>query len=182
MAPAVKELKRDYFGRFAVQNCKVEQYLDRAGSWKESVTGAEKKRRMFDDILNDGKESGDGESDGEEGHDSDEEMEESDSSAVEEEAKEPPRKKKKKEKDTETVKDFSSSAHRQAMDLLTGKAAADKGDTGRQGGIEAVDQEMEELFGAAAGGSKKEKSKKKDKKKKARKEKVSGTKRKRSDA
>mmetsp|Transcript_14245 Transcript_14245/g.56067 ORF Transcript_14245/g.56067 Transcript_14245/m.56067 type:complete len:801 (+) Transcript_14245:57-2459(+) len=188
LAPAVKELKRDYFGRFAVQNCKVEQYLARAGSWKESVTGAEKKRRMFDDILNDGRDKAEEETDSD--AESDVEMEESEKSEKNEEAvPEPPRKKKKggdevekeKKAGAASAKEFTSSAHKEAMALLTGKAAADKKDAGaKQGSIEAVDEEMDELFGAVAapGARKSKKKKRKEKKDKKKEQRFAGSKRK----
>lgn len=53
LAEHEKELKKDYFGKFAIINCKVDQYLIKADVWKAAAQSQDRKRKLFEDILND---------------------------------------------------------------------------------------------------------------------------------
>ena len=47
------ELKYDFYGRFALQNCKVDQYKLKTEHWKESLLQGDKKRKLFSELLDD---------------------------------------------------------------------------------------------------------------------------------
>ncbi|KAJ2368725.1 Nucleolar protein 9 [Coemansia sp. RSA 2607] len=45
------QLKDNFFGRFVLRNCRVDQYKRRAEEWRERERGLERKKLMFNDIL-----------------------------------------------------------------------------------------------------------------------------------
>jgi len=45
------ELAQDYFGRFVLKNCKVEQYKKKKDAWLYNEIQNEKKQQLFDDFL-----------------------------------------------------------------------------------------------------------------------------------
>ena len=53
LSESYDELKYDFYGRFALQNCKVEQYKLQRDHWENSLQNRDKKRKMFNDILSD---------------------------------------------------------------------------------------------------------------------------------
>ena len=53
LSESEKELKKDYFGKFAIINCKVDQYLLKSDVWKSTTESQDRKRKMFEDIFND---------------------------------------------------------------------------------------------------------------------------------
>ena len=53
LAEAEHELINDFNGRFALFNCNVKQYKLKAEQWEASIVTTDKKRKMFDSLLND---------------------------------------------------------------------------------------------------------------------------------
>ncbi|RKP13745.1 armadillo-type protein [Piptocephalis cylindrospora] len=44
-------LQNSFHGKFILRNCRIEQYIMKKGAWEEIQKGAERKRAMFEDIL-----------------------------------------------------------------------------------------------------------------------------------
>ena len=53
LSEAESELKYDFYGRFALQNCKVDQYKLKKDHWETSLLNGDKKRKMFSELLED---------------------------------------------------------------------------------------------------------------------------------
>lgn len=53
LCDAEADLKYDFYGRFALQNCKVDQFKLKKDHWENALLNRDKKRKMFSEIIND---------------------------------------------------------------------------------------------------------------------------------
>lgn len=51
LAAAQDDLRNNYFGRFALNNCNVRQYKSRSDAWREQISASDRKRKLFDDLF-----------------------------------------------------------------------------------------------------------------------------------
>ncbi|KAI9103148.1 armadillo-type protein [Phlyctochytrium arcticum] len=54
----IKRLRDDHFGRFVVRNCRLDQFAKQREEWMERLSGIDRKKSMFDDILGDAAQPG----------------------------------------------------------------------------------------------------------------------------
>lgn len=53
LLPAEKELANSFYGRFVLRKCKIDQYKRKKESWIQHQEQVEKKRKMFENFLED---------------------------------------------------------------------------------------------------------------------------------
>eukprot|EP01104_Vermistella_antarctica_P016077 TRINITY_DN540_c0_g1_i1.p1 TRINITY_DN540_c0_g1~~TRINITY_DN540_c0_g1_i1.p1 ORF type:complete len:916 (+),score=325.10 TRINITY_DN540_c0_g1_i1:85-2832(+) len=60
LSKSLEKLRGSTYGRFVIKNCKLERYAQKKDAWASGEEGAQKKREMFSDILDDSGEAGGG--------------------------------------------------------------------------------------------------------------------------